>query len=155
IATGQPIDKGPRDAVPVGGNIVISGDGKRFVAGGTGIATVRDTMRGEAIQQIKPLQGFSTTTIYNQPSIALSHDGKVLAQGGTSTGGKGSVCVWDVEKNEILFQAGFAYNGPPIPVVSADGKFVATRPYQVNFGQPGKNDRPGITVWEVDGGKEL
>jgi WD40 repeat protein len=154
LATGKSLGGEKASAPGTSGQVVVSGDGKRFVVVATGILTVRDVESGKEIQQIKPPQGFSTV-FAGVPVVSLSHDGKALAQGGQSTGNKGAVIVWDVDKGESIFQAGLQHNGPPVPVLSPDGKYVATRPYQPSFGPRADDKGPAITVWQTDGGKEL
>lgn len=153
LATGDPLDKPDAPALS-GGQVVVSGDGKRFVTVATGIITIRQVATGEAVQQIRPAQRFSTSFTTGTPSVSLSHDGKLVAQGGTATGAKGAVVVWDVDTNTLLLHLNLPHNGPTIPVLSPDGQYVATRPYQAVF--TGKDPTgPVVTVWEVMGGKEL
>jgi WD40 repeat protein len=159
LTTGQPLDKERAKAGNLaGGQILMSGDGKRYVTLHTGILTVRDATNGKEIKQLKPPGGFTTAMVFNAPTASLSTDGKMMAQGGSGTGNKAGIVVWDVEKGEPIFQTGVPLNGPAIPVLSPDGKMVAVR--GIGFGTtPGTKpeDDPAHTIWvyEVDGGKEL
>ena len=141
------------------GQIAISGDGKRFINVRSGILIVRDVENGKAIQELNLPKGFGTGFASNSSVVSMSRDGRIVAHGGQSNNTMGMVNVYDVEKNESIFQAGLQHEGLPIPVLSPDGKFLATRRYQPVFTQPaGKMDPNAgrsVQVWEVDAGKEL
>jgi WD40 repeat protein len=159
-ATGRPLDKHPGDGTG-GGQVVVSRDGKRLVVVRSGNLSLRDAVKGDAIQEIKPPPGFTTAFSYNMPSVSLSADGKVLAQGGVGQGKdrKGEVVVWDVEKNELLARVEVLQTGPAVPVLSPDGTILATRGAQPTFGPGGARPDPDpnrtVQVWSVETGKEL
>lgn len=142
-----------------GGQLIVSGDGKHYIVFRTGIVTIRSAATGKPETQIKRTEGFSTTFVSGQASAALSADGKVFVQGGQDKEGKGDVTVWDVEKNEVLFHTGIAGRGAALPVLSADGKLLATRGVGGFTGPPlakGEDDpRHIIQVWDIAEKKEL
>lgn len=162
LATGRFVGPDKDDKTPVGvagGQLVVSTDGKRYVVHRTGVVTVRDVATGTPVKELKRADGFSTTFAYGQPSVALSADGKVLAQGGQDKDRRGDVAVWDVDKGEVVFQTATAQAAPAVPILSADGKLLATWSYGGFSPNPGKDpeDNPNrlIQVWDVAGKKEL
>lgn len=143
-----------------GGHVVVSGDGTRAVVAHTGILTVRDTVTGKAIQELKPPAGFGTFATSTGPHVALSGDGKVLAQGVTNLKANTSeVLVWDVDKGTVLERFETLQKGGALPVLSADGKLLATRgTTTAPFVPPGaKDDDSGrtIQIWNIGEKKEL
>ncbi|MBX9579239.1 MAG: hypothetical protein K2X87_02935, partial [Gemmataceae bacterium] len=95
--------------------------------------------------------------------VSLSADGSVAAQGGQGRTGRGEVVIWDVARNAVVGRVASGQPGALLPVVSPDGRFVATRPSLVYA--PAPNPNPGgqvppvdpgpvVTVWEASG-KEL
>jgi WD40 repeat protein len=143
-----------------GGQVVVSGDGKRAVLVHTGILTVRDATTGKALGELKPPAGFGTFANSAGPHVSLSGDGKVAAQGVTNPqGNKGTVLVWDVDNSKILAQFEVLQKGGPLPVLSADGTVLATRGTTTTpYIPPGeKDDDSGrtIQVWDVGAKKEL
>lgn len=154
LATAGASDGGPPDSAASSGQIVVSGNGKRSVTATTGVLTIRDVATGQAVQQLKPPRQFSTTFTSPIPVFSFSQDGKYLAQGGQSTGVRGEVVVWDVDKGETVFEASLRHSGPPLPVLSPDGKYLATRASTTQLASKGESG-PSVTLWQVEGGKEL
>jgi WD40 repeat protein len=157
-ATGKSLDGESGGASP-GPHVVTSGDGRRAVVVQTGILTVRAVETGKAVRELKPPAGFGTFLTTTGPHLSLSGDGTVAAQGVTNnTDGTGTVLVWDVDRGEVVARFdGLAKMGA-LPVLSVDGKLVATRPANGPFVPPGaKDDGAGRTVrvWDVGAGKEL
>ena len=157
--TGQPFDqRGPADG-PAVVHVVTSGDGKRALVASSGSATVRDALTGKPVQELKPPPKFFPTSASDAPTASLSFDGEVLAQGvqgAFDKGGKYEVIVWDVEKNAIVFRTDLLQPGPPVPVLSPDGKLLAARSALTGFVRPGEAD-PGrvVQVWDIASQKEL
>jgi WD40 repeat protein len=148
------LDDAPAGQVVSGGQVVVSGDGKRCLTVSTGTLTVRDVTNGQALQQLQLPRRFSTTFTSPIPVVSFSQDGKFLAQGGQSVGGRGEVVVWDIDKGETVFEASLQHLGPPIPVLSPDGKYLATRASTPQL--TGKADASSVvTLWQIEGGKEL
>ena len=126
--TGKPLDATKSGGGSPGGAVVVSGDGKRAVVAHTGILTIRDAATGKAIQELKPPAGFGTFSTTSGPHVTLSGDGKIAAHSVTNLKDNVSeVLVWDVDKNVLLAQFQLLQKGGALPVLSADGKLLATR----------------------------
>ena len=155
VATGRALDAGTGSP---GGMILVSGDGKHFIGLRTGQLTIRELESGKDVATLEPIQGFSTTFASNVPTASLSHDGRRVAQGGQSNNSFGMALVFDVEKKEIIFRAPMQYGGAGIPLLSPDGRHLATRRYQRIVPVGGKDDPDAggsVQVWDVDAGGEL
>jgi WD40 repeat protein len=155
LATGKPLSDAQGGGT-YSGSVVVSGNGRRAAIGNSNIVTVRDTDTGKAIQALKPPVGFSNLYSSAAPSVSLSGDGKRLAQGGSERTGKGTVLVWDVDKNERIAEFTVDQRGGMFPVLSFDGKLLATRGTAVPI-TPGtkEDDTRAIRVWDVEAKKEL
>jgi WD40 repeat protein len=166
LATGRALDKEKGDEVPTDALVAVSGDGKRFVVAGkqfggdwTSILSVRNTTTGEVIQKFTRADVHSHATALGLSNVCLSADGKVLAQGSQDKDFNGFVTVWGVDKNEKLFHTGVLQREAPLPILSPDGKLLATRAHQVFGGRPPthEDNHPTrtIQVWDVAARKEL
>jgi WD40 repeat protein len=148
-----------RPGIPGGGQLLISANGKRYINLRTGRLDIREVESGKSIAQVEPQPGYSTIFASNAAMVSLSADGTRVAQGVQATNSMGAVLVHDVDKNEIVFQAPTQYVGPPIPVLSNDGKLLATRRYQFLPRQDNKKEEPkeigAVQVWDVEAGGEL
>jgi WD40 repeat protein len=155
LATGKPLNDWQGGGT-FSGSVVVSGNGRRSVVGNTNMVTVRDTETGKAIQTLKPPVGFSTLISSAAPSVSLSGDGKLLAQGGSERNGKSTVLIWDVDKNERVAEFTVDQRGGMFPVLSFDGKLLATRGASTTS-PPGakEDDARAIRVWDVEAKKEL
>ena len=82
----------------------------------------------------------------------------MLAQGVPGRQNKGEVLVWDVDKGEVVAEIAVEQRYGVIPVLSFDGKLLATRPSSLQFtpagGKEDENAR-AIRVWDVAEKKEL
>jgi WD40 repeat protein len=157
--TGKQLDAGKANDNPGGGPLVVSADGKRAVGLHTNILTVCDVATGKVIRELKPSAEFSTFTFSGDGLLSLSADGKRLAQGVTNLRNyKGLVVVWDVDESTILAQFDVPQQGAAVPVLSADGKLLATHASRVPFGPDAQKRVDSIStiqVWDLDAKKEL
>jgi WD40 repeat protein len=134
VATGRPLDERAKEPECV---LAVSTNGKRAVVSGYPIV-VADLATGKKVATIQRPE-LDNMNQYGA-EYALSADGKTLAYGGAeriwagepgnspviSSGGKGTVFVWDVEKNKLLTQIHTIQRGAVDPVLSPDGKVLAT-----------------------------
>ncbi|MBM3980179.1 MAG: WD40 repeat domain-containing protein [Planctomycetes bacterium] len=148
--TGKALDTGDAPAAAGLIPVIVSGDGKRAIVPNATHSVVRDVGTGEVVRELKSEPSLGLSTSSDAVIASFSHDGKVVARGGSGRGGKGDVVVWDVEKGDILFRPELAFPGAAVPVLSADGKLLATRPLQGTFGQS-----RSVQVWDIAAKKEL
>jgi WD40 repeat protein len=157
VTTGRALDKQPDGGF--GGPVVASRDGKRLLIGQSAKLTVRDAATGQAVQELQIPPGLNPAFTSLASLTSLSSDGKVAAQGAEGKDRKGEVVVWDVDKGEIIARVETLQKGSPVPVLSADGKLLATRPLLPPFAAPGGKVDPDqgrtVQVWGVETGKEL
>jgi WD40 repeat protein len=156
--TGESLD-GTKGGGGYGDPTAVSGDGKRAVViPGSHDLTVRDTATGKALLVLKTPDGFNEMlNTAAGPRVALSADGKVAAHGvWRSADASGAVVVWDVDKGAVVAQFDGLQHHGAIPVLSADGKLLATRG-QSTTGSGRPDDTTGrlIQVWDVGTKKEL
>lgn len=157
VSTGRQMDKLGVGSV-VGGQVMVSGDGKRVVVNRTGTAIVKDVASGDTIREIRPANGFKTTFTATAPPAVLSFDGKILAQGGFRNPADGMVVIWDVDNGTELARLPTIHTDPVCPVISANGKIVAARAIGQGFVPPEKADSDTsrvIQVWDITSGKDL
>lgn len=166
LATGRALDNERGDAVPADALVVLSADGKRFALSGhrltgadAGTLSVRDTATGKVIQKMARAAEQSGATALGLSTVCMSADGRMLAQGGQDKDFNGFVTVWDVDKGEMIFHSAVLPRDAPLPVLSPDGKLLATRVHQVFGGRPPAADDGNptriIQVWDVAAKKEL
>ncbi|MDB5309880.1 MAG: hypothetical protein JWO38_4082 [Gemmataceae bacterium] len=169
LATGRPPDPGKGFFGP--GQLLVSGDGTRVLGVSTGPLKVQEVATGKVVQEIKTPASTGIGYSLGGPSVALSADGKVVAQGGSAFGrptkdGRLAVYVWDVDKNAELARITVAQNQQAFPRLSADGSLLATWgsnafvPPPSPGGAPalGAGDDDGnrlVQIWDVAAGKEI
>src|SRR5262249_33462055 len=152
------------------GRVVVSGDGRRAAVPRPGALTVVAVAPRRPLRAVEPPEG---VIIVGTPGASLSADGKVLAYAGRGKDGKGEVVVWDVDKNEQLARVETAQAAPVFPLLSADGKTLAThgpplpapplRDPHPTAPAPPPPPAPAVApdvaraaqVWDVASGKEL
>lgn len=157
--TGAPLDKGGAVNSPLtGAPVVVSGDGKRALVVFGGSTTVRDSETNKPVQELKPPVNFFAAAA-GDATASLSFDGKVLAQGlrgAFDKNGKDGLIVWDVGTKDVLFETELAQPGPPIPVLSPDGKLLAARSASTGIVRPGAPDTGRtVQVFDIAAKKEL
>jgi WD40 repeat protein len=153
LGTGRSVDVAgvAAPAAPGGGPAgvyAVSADGKRAVGGRGGAYVVLEVPSGKAVQ-----------TVPGGGPFALSADGKVLARGSSRPAGGGKaapeVVVWDVDKNEERARVAVpppAGGGPVVPVLSPDGKVLATHTV---VSPSGNATRTPIHLWDAATGKAV
>ncbi|HEX4607082.1 MAG TPA: hypothetical protein VH092_02670, partial [Urbifossiella sp.] len=149
---------------PTGTGTVVSADGSRVVEAHTGELTVREVATGKAVAPVRTPAAGGISITFGYPSVALSGDGKRLAQA-KAGGGKGGIEVytWDVEKNEKLAVVTAVQTQAVTPAFSADGSTLAT--WGMNGYVPpapgadpkarGPDPNRIVQVWDAATGKEL
>jgi len=166
LGTGRPLDKrgivGP-------GQVVVSANGKRAAVARPGALKVVEVASGKELLEVVAPEG---VILAGTPGVALSADGKVLAYGGRGQDARGTVVVWDMDRNELLAQVATTQAAPVFPTLSGDGKTLITHgppvpaptlapakepksPKQPKAPEPDANAVRMAQVWEVAGGKEL
>jgi WD40 repeat protein len=117
--------------------VAVSGDGKRLATWQYDTVTVWDIATGREVLTLKPGPDGPSMGRYFYSFFSLSADGKRLAFGGWPRQPKKgaqkeddhpevTATVWDVEKNERVIRVAVNYRGPLNPVLSPDGKTLAT-----------------------------
>ncbi len=155
IATGRSSDVpgfGPDQPPPRGGIIVaVSGDGTRAVMRRGEDYSILEVSTGKVLQAVKvePRPGIAR---WRDVRVSLSADGKVLA----FDDGEAEIVVWDVDKNVQLARVTGVHDQTVSPVLSPDGKKLAT--YGVHRPKPNEpagGDRPDrvVQLWDVATGK--
>jgi WD40 repeat protein len=160
----------PRVERPTEGNpgifeeviFALSADGKRGVLGQHGTYAVWELATGKVIARIKPPVSLG---LYHQDigyPLSLSADGTILAFADRGNGPDASrqieVLVWDVDRNEQLVRVNTIQKGYVFPVLSPDGKRLATHGFHPpERPRPADEPDPGeaFQLWEVPGGKLL
>jgi WD40 repeat protein len=162
MESGKPVGKALDDRAVggFGGQLIVSGDGKRYVIVGGLNAIVRDVATGDNVRAFERPRQPGVPGVTGLSSASLSADGKVLAVGGQDKDRQGDVTVWDVDKNEVLFEAKTIFPSPALPVLSADGKLVAVHGFRPGLPVgpgPKKDNEPARTVqvWEIATKKEV
>jgi WD40 repeat protein len=158
----------PRIERPTEGNpgvlegvlIALSANGKRGVLGQHGTYAVWELATGKVIARIKPPVSIGLHSDGFEAS--LSADGTILAFADRCHGPgeirETEVLVWDVDKNEQLARVTPIQRGHVFPVISPDGKRLATFGYHPpECPRRADEPEPGETLqlWEVPGGKQL
>jgi len=157
LTTGRPLDRLDASAGPVGtGELVVSGNGKRFVLAHTGILTVREVGSNREVRSIRPPAGVST--VYSPGgSVALSGDGNLLAQT-LMKGQKVIISIWDVGRGEVRAEVEPIQARPVRSAFSPDGALLVTHGYLPVFNprdpQAGNDLRRTVQVWNTQTGKE-
>ena len=116
MESGKPVGKALDDKL--GGQLIVSGDGKRYTLVGGLTSIVRDVKSGDVVRQLERPRHTGVPVISGGLNASLSGDGKVLAWGGQDKDRQGDVIVWDVDKNEILFEAKTLFPSQALPVLS-------------------------------------
>ena len=141
----------------------VSADGTRCVLGGRDTYVVREIATGKTVRVFKRT---GTSWLGSRPgltSVAMSADGKVIAfhfeeRDVPGKDAKFGIEVWDVEKDERLARVHVLQNQWPVPVLSPDGRKLATHGYH-NHSRPLEPDavepEKVVQVWEVAGGKQI
>jgi WD40 repeat protein len=138
--------------------VILSNSGNRYLYPRGGRLSISDTATGSVVAVFQPERGFSSAMASDAANASLSADGGRVAQGGQSNNRMGHVEVHDVASKSLIFQAPMQYSGAVIPVLSGDGRRLATRPHRVEVGANSKEDPKLVAaaqVWDVDEGKEL
>jgi WD40 repeat protein len=129
----------------------VSADGKRAVTEGSADAyLVFEVATGKTVRTLKAPGGVGTIAGHELCPASLSGDGRVLA----FDSGKGptrAVIVWDLEQDAELAKVSVPQNQNVTPLLSPDGKVLATR----GLYQPGPNSGAGIQLWDVATGKSI
>jgi WD40 repeat protein len=169
LGTGRPLKKATTAGMLISpGQVTASGDGKRAAVARPGSLTVVEIETGKQLLAVRPPEG---VILVGTPGATLSKDGTVLAYGGRGKLGKGVVVVWSVDRNEPLAQVETIQAAPVFPLLSHDGKTLATHgpplpaptvrdassPPAPTIPMPKADPDEARTaqVWEVEGGKEL
>jgi WD40 repeat protein len=162
VDTAAPLD----GKTTVYGQVLFSADGKRYVRLRDPDPVVRDAATGKPVRDLDVgrAPGSSAAAVALSADGAVlavgvrDADGKVLAGGQADKAAKGGVTVWNVDRGRVLFRTPVIQSATPTPVLSADGKLLATRHHGFGVIVPGAaDDDPGrvVQVWDVAAGKEL
>jgi WD40 repeat protein len=138
--------------------VAVSHDGKRVATWDYGVITVWEIATGRQVLTFKPGPETASTAVFGQFSVySLSGDGKLLALGGWPVPPKKgpdslgeepevAVTVWDVEKNERVSRVAIKQNAHLMPVLSQDGKTLATYGIQHYLSSPSKSKADDPTL---------
>ncbi len=120
LSTGKPLD----DKGIVGpGRVVVAANGKRAAVARIGAVTVVDVGTGKRVLTVEPPPG---VILAGTPGTSLSADGTRLAYGGRGADQQAVVVVCEVDRDLVLAQVEAGHPAPVVPLLSADGKTLAT-----------------------------
>jgi hypothetical protein len=133
--TGREVSRVPL-ANPHGNAAVVaaSADGRRLATWEFGVIFVREVATGRVVLQFRPpppnAPSMGQWNMHNL--VSLSADGKRIAVGSMPLQKQGeppqdlAVTVWDVDKNQLVARVTVPERCPVAPVLSPDGKLLAT-----------------------------
>ena len=134
----------------------VSADGKRAVTERAPDAyLVFEVATGKAVRVVKAPGGVGVWVGHEVRPVSLSADGKVMAFDAAGKGATRDVIVWNVEKDVQLARVSAIQNQNVTPVLSPDGKMLATRGRHEppNAASDGVTPGTALQLWDVSAGK--